>query len=90
MSYLLAAVLATAVLIWLGSPLLTSPRAQAPDRPGRLEDLEGELEELYQAIRQLRLDFDAGKVGPTDYETVREEYETRAARVLAEINRLEG
>lgn len=47
---------------------------------------ERERARLYEALRELALDYRAGKLSSTDYEAVRAEYEARAATVLLELD----
>jgi len=66
-----------------------SPDVDArPGDPEQLSPLELERENLYAALREFEFDHHAGKLSPTDYQALREEYEARAAAVLAELDRL--
>jgi len=48
-----------------------------------------ERESLYAALRELDFDYRSGKLSQTDYEALREDYEARAADVLAELDQLQ-
>jgi len=71
--------------------LLQRVRREAASDEGSLADPEGhsplELEQqrLYAALRELDFDYRSGKLSLADYEVLREEYEARAAVVLAEV-----
>lgn len=58
----------------------------APD-PETLAPLELERARLYAALGELDFDYRAGRLSRTDYGSLREEYEARAAAVLAELDR---
>lgn len=64
--------------------------AAAADRPrdDRRLELEEEKTALYRALRELEFDHDAGHLSDTDYEGLRERYETRAAALLTELDAL--
>lgn len=57
------------------------------DPEGR-SPLELERDQLYAALKELDFDYRAGKLSPADYEPLRQDYEARAAAVLAELDRL--
>ncbi|MGH2670921.1 MAG: tetratricopeptide repeat protein, partial [bacterium] len=59
------------------------------DADGRAP-LELERDRLYAALRELAFDYRAGKLSPVDYEALHEDYEARAAAVLAELDRLQA
>lgn len=48
-----------------------------------------ERESLYDALRELDFDYRSGKLSQADYEALREDYEARAADVLAELDQLQ-
>ena len=58
-------------------------RAEFPQGPGAgLPDDEGNR--LYQDLRELEFDREAGKLSEADYQALRERYERQAVRRLAE------
>jgi cytochrome c-type biogenesis protein CcmH len=67
--------------------------AAREDAEGRASDPEGrpplelERDSLYATLREFEFDYRSGKLSRADYEGLREEYEARAAAVLAELER---
>jgi cytochrome c-type biogenesis protein CcmH len=57
---------------------------------GDLTPLELERHSLYTALRELDFDHRSGKLSRVDYEALRDDYEGRAAGVLAELTRTEA
>ncbi|HZP35092.1 MAG TPA: tetratricopeptide repeat protein [Methylomirabilota bacterium] len=81
---------ALAIVVW---PMVRGARAETPAAPGRPRDgrrveLEEEKTALYRALRELEFDHDAGHLSDGDYEGLRARYETRAATLLTELDRL--
>jgi hypothetical protein len=56
----------------------------------RLDYLRERKEVVYENLRDLNFDYKAGKVPPSDYETMRAALEDEAVTVLAEIELLEA
>lgn len=57
-----------------------------PANPEDLSPLELERRRLYAALQELDFDHRSGKLSTTDYTAMRQEYELRAASVLAELD----
>jgi hypothetical protein len=56
----------------------------------RLAYLYERKEVVYENLRDLNFEFKAGKFAQADYESMRQGMETEAARLLAEIEKLES
>jgi hypothetical protein len=56
----------------------------------RLEYLYERKETVYENLRDLNFEFKAGKFTQADYDGIRQNMEAEAARLLAEIERLES
>lgn len=54
-----------------------------------LAELEGQRDAVYQAIRELRFDFEVGKVSETDYNIFDKQLKDQAVEVLKEIDALQ-
>ncbi|MBI4608807.1 MAG: cytochrome c-type biogenesis protein CcmH [Candidatus Rokubacteria bacterium] len=59
-----------------------------PKDPEHLSPIELERENLYVALREFEFDYRSGKLSEADYEAMRDDYEARAAQVLAELDRI--
>ena len=55
-----------------------------------LVELEGRRDAVYQAIRELRFDYDVGKVSETDYNIFDTQLKAQAVTVLKEIDALQA
>ena len=55
-----------------------------------LEELLAEKQMVYDAIKELEFDHQAGKLSLEDYEQTRHSYELRAITLLQQIDRLGG
>ncbi len=55
-----------------------------------LVDLEARRDAIYQAIRELRFDYDVGKVSETDYNIFDTQLKAQAVAVLKEIDALQA
>lgn len=55
-----------------------------------LVDLEARRDAVYQAIRELRFDYDVGKVSETDYNIFDTQLKAQAVAVLKEIDALQA
>ncbi|RME45683.1 MAG: zinc ribbon domain-containing protein [Caldilineae bacterium] len=90
-SLIAIAVLVLATLWWVLNPLW-----QRADRPAEqpieplydLAELETRRDILYRAIKDLELDFEAGKIAESDYQQVRLKFMQQAAEVLKQMDRL--
>ena len=85
------ALLILGVVAW---PLLTAARrrhddaddsANAAGAPGR-EDLRAALDDVYEAIRILRMEHSLGRIADADYQTQLDEYRRQAANILRSLD----
>lgn len=87
---LVVVLLALAVVVFVGEPLLRRQRGAEPLAFGReLESLRLYKETLYTAIRDLDFDFQTGKVERRDYEPLRRQLESEALHVLRQLDALD-
>lgn len=77
--------LATLVFVFL-----PSEDAERGATKTRLAYLYERKEVVYENLRDLNFEFKAGKFDPADYEGMRQGMEAEAARLLAEIEKLES
>lgn len=77
---------AIALFAYVFAPGVTFERAT--DKP-RLVYLEERKQVIYENLRDLNFDFNAGKYPAEDYESLRNSLEAEAAEVLAEMNALQ-
>jgi len=87
-------VLTVAVLVAIGAMLFTlfiRPQ-DIPDAPpvSPTAHLEERKAQIYENLRDLNFEFKSGKFTQTDYEGMRSGIEAEAARILAEIEKLEA
>ena len=89
MEYLIASLLVFLALTPVIAPFLRT-REEPPPQPGHaeLQDLLGEKQTLYTAIKELEFDHQAGKLSLEDYQQTRRSYELRAVALLEQIDRL--
>jgi hypothetical protein len=87
--YLIAALLLFLALSPVIAPFLRT-RAEPPPQPGHaeLQELLGEKQTLYVAIKELEFDHQAGKLALEDYQQTRRSYELRAVALMVQIDRL--
>ncbi|MFQ5896787.1 MAG: tetratricopeptide repeat protein [Candidatus Methylomirabilia bacterium] len=86
----LVAVPALAFVLW---PLLRKgrvPTAIVTTAEGRRDELNEDKLAIYRAIRELTFEYQAGYLAQDDYQALRARYETRASRVLKELDELEA
>ncbi|MFQ5846827.1 MAG: tetratricopeptide repeat protein [Candidatus Methylomirabilales bacterium] len=88
MIYLVAFLIALAGVIVIAYPLLRrrdgSAEVQREEEP---EDLRKRRGKLYEAIRELELEREAGDLSQEEYEKIRTGYETKAAELLQQAER---
>jgi cytochrome c-type biogenesis protein CcmH/NrfG len=85
--------IALGTLIYLGYPILRRDLSYAPEYVAGLaqvEELRSEKDALIRAIKDLEFDLASGKLSPTDYTSMRGQYEARAVGVLQELDAQEG
>ena len=89
MEYLIAALLVFLALTPVIAPFLRA-REEPPPQAGNteLQELLGEKQILYAAIKELEFDHQAGKLALEDYEQTRRSYEVRAVALMEQIDRL--
>lgn len=80
--FALAVALFYYVFLWPDDP------AVAIDKT-RLSFLRERKEVVYENLRDLRFEFNAGKIAEPDYQSLRSSLEHEAAAILSEIERLE-
>src|SRR5207245_2926427 len=83
--------LGTAVLVL--APLVGrfgAPLADGPDLVTRLRDLYALRDVVYETLRDLELDFHAGKIGEADYDELSDRYRREALQVVKRIDALES
>ena len=90
MEYLIAALLVFLALTPVIAPFLRT-REETPPQPGHaeLQELLGEKQTLYVAIKELEFDHQAGKLALEDYQQTRRSYELRAVALLEQIDQLD-
>jgi hypothetical protein len=84
---IVCSVFAATTLIYIFQP---SRDAETGADKTRLEYLYERKEVVYENLRDLNFEFKAGKFTEADYEGMRQGMEAEAARLLAEIERLES
>lgn len=90
MSYVVLAVLAIIVFALVLQPLLAARRRQeASGAPAVFLDLLAQRDALLQALRDLQLDRETGKLSEADYQMARAVFLREAAVVLSQLEALE-
>jgi hypothetical protein len=87
MTTLASALLALALLAYVFYPAATYLRGQNKSRLGFLYERK---EVVYENLRDLNFEYKAGKLGQSDFESLRASLEDEAAEILAEIDFLEA
>jgi hypothetical protein len=77
--------------LFLGSfaYVFSAPEVEAPPVKDRLAYLYERKEVIYENLRDLNFENKAGKFSPEDFQGLQSSLEEEAARVLAEISKLE-
>ncbi|MDP2949884.1 MAG: zinc ribbon domain-containing protein [Chloroflexota bacterium] len=79
---------AFAVVSW---PLLSSAKASEAEEvttSGEWEDMVDQRNAAYQAIKELDFEHELGNLSQQDYQSLREQYRTRAAGLLRSLDRM--
>jgi hypothetical protein len=85
--WVICGIFAAATLIFIFMP--SHDTSAALDKT-RLAYLYERKEVVYENLRDLNFEFKAGKFAQADYESMRQGMEAEAARLLAEIEKLES
>ncbi len=85
--YSFASLLTLALLIFV---FLPSHDRERGEEKTRLAYLYERKDVVYENLRDLKFEHKAGKFSEADFETMRGAMEAEAARILAEIEKLEG
>lgn len=89
-SYVVLAILAIIVFVLVLQPLLAARRRQeVGGTPAVLLDLLTQRDALLQALRDLQLDRETGKLDEADYQMARAIFLREAALVLSQLEALE-
>lgn len=90
MEIILIALLTIGVIAFIAYPLFSPTREKLAQAPDALEALTAQRDSAYDAIRDLDLDFQSGKLSQDDYSALRDKYKARAAQLLQQIDTLTG
>ena len=80
------AVFAAGLLAYVFAPGVVFERSTDKSRLAHLEERK---QMVYENLRDLNFDYNAGKYPPEDYESLRSSLEAEAAEILAEIDALQ-
>lgn len=90
----LAGILMALGACWLLlSPMLTrvgAPLTDGPDRVAELRELETLREVAYETLRDIELDFHAGKISESDYREMADRYKAEALQIVRRIDALQA
>lgn len=90
MEILLILALVIAVILIVGYPLVNPSRYRGESIPAgastRYDDLYGERENVFEALRDLQFEYATGKLSTADYEQLKARYEVQAAGILEKID----
>jgi len=78
--------LAIGVVVFLGYPLVRTPRSAGVEGPGPSAELLARRDRVIGELREADFDFRVGKLSPEDYNATRENLESEAARILHAID----
>lgn len=87
LAWIVCGAFAAATLVFV---FLPSRDTEAGADKTRLAYLYERKEVVYENLRDLNFEFKAGKFAPADYDSMRQGMEAEAARLLAEIEKLES
>ncbi len=93
MDIILIATLVFVTLTALGYPLINARQyryANALRGNGQLESLEHARAQAMDALRDLQFDYNTGKLSDADYQSLRAQYELKAAQILQQLDALKG
>jgi len=85
--------LALGTLAFVLSPFFShraAPLADGPDQMAELRELYALKDVVYETIRDLELDFHAGKIGERDYQEMSDRYKREAISVVERLDGLEA
>ncbi|MBX6753153.1 hypothetical protein [Thermorudis peleae] len=89
-SYVLIGVLALVIFGFVLAPLLRAWERAAPDEAtARLADLLAQRDALVQALRDLELDRETGKITEQEYRETRQSYLRDAAQIVRQLEQYE-
>ena len=74
------------LMVYIFSPA----QVETSEEKTRLGYLYERKDQVYENLRDLNFEYKAGKLGDSDFNSMRDAMEQEAANVLAEIERLEG
>ncbi len=81
------------VILIVGYPLVNPDRYREPgarhENANRYDDLYGERENVFDALRDLQFEYATGKLSASDYEQLKARYEVQAAGILQQIDALQ-
>ncbi len=87
MALLVAPLLFVAAILFVASPFLTDTR-QASVRERKAVERERLLkkrDDILSNLKDIEMDFQMGKLSPSDYDGLKSEYESRAVSVFQEM-----
>jgi hypothetical protein len=90
MIYIAVLMLTLAAIAAVAWPLLNSAKAPAvvdDELSPEIEELAGQRDAAYRAIRELEFEHQLGNLSQQDYETLRERYRSEAAGILRQLER---
>ncbi len=90
MEYIVIALVIVVVMAFVAYPLFAAPEEKTAPMPEALDGLIAQRDSAYDAIRDLDLDYQLGKLSQNDYHALREKYKLRAASALQQIDALPG
>lgn len=86
----LAGILLTGSVLWLVlGPLVTgstAPLSDGPDRQQELRELQTLRDVAYETLRDIELDYHAGKISEADYGELNDRYKAEALSLLRRID----
>jgi hypothetical protein len=85
--YVFASLFAVAIFVFVFFPAQESEQAAEKTRLGYLYERK---DVVYENLRDLNFEYKSGKFSPADFEAMRSSMEAEAAKILAEIESLEG
>lgn len=80
--------LTLAVLAFVGYPLLRQRREEEPETDERGEELFGQRDATYSAIKELQFDYQLGNLSAQDHQALEEKYKHKAATILKQLDNI--
>ena len=92
MTYVAILVLMLAAFSMVGWPLISSSRRATSEASGSSpwDDLIGQRDAAYAAIKELDFEYDLGNLSDSDYRDLRDRYRSRAASILQSLETAMG